>query len=258
MSAVIPPKQPKRVPPSLRLPIAAASTPPSLRLATTTTALLPPAVPRRAPLPLLALSVSAAALSLNSASSLSASSSSSDDNQQDSRGSEAGEQARRAGELLDAIRGPSTASSTGSSAIKTPPSAAASRRLRASASPSSSTATATTTEKVRLSADQDADDGRRGRLSLTLSISEGDAGRERGDREDGRDEGTLEDALRVQEEVEAEAMADVSPVTLVDLGKLGEGASGEVRKVRHTPSGRVMAKKVSKASKHLDERCLGS
>lgn len=34
------------------------------------------------------------------------------------------------------------------------------------------------------------------------------------------------------------------PDTLQDLGKLGEGASGEVRKVLHKPSGTVMAKKV--------------
>lgn len=32
--------------------------------------------------------------------------------------------------------------------------------------------------------------------------------------------------------------------TLQDLGRLGEGASGEVRKVLHKPSGLIMAKKV--------------
>lgn len=32
--------------------------------------------------------------------------------------------------------------------------------------------------------------------------------------------------------------------SLVDLGKLGEGASGEVRRVRHSPTGMIMAKKV--------------
>lgn len=36
--------------------------------------------------------------------------------------------------------------------------------------------------------------------------------------------------------------------TLQDLGRLGEGASGEVRKVLHKPSGLVMAKKVCPAS----------
>lgn len=34
------------------------------------------------------------------------------------------------------------------------------------------------------------------------------------------------------------------PDALQDLGRLGEGASGEVRKVLHKPSGKVMAKKV--------------
>lgn len=38
---------------------------------------------------------------------------------------------------------------------------------------------------------------------------------------------------------------DISPQTIKDLGRLGEGASGEVRRVLHVPSGMVMAKKVS-------------
>jgi mitogen-activated protein kinase kinase len=38
---------------------------------------------------------------------------------------------------------------------------------------------------------------------------------------------------------------DISPGALQDLGRLGEGASGEVRKVLHKPTGLVMAKKVS-------------
>ena len=42
----------------------------------------------------------------------------------------------------------------------------------------------------------------------------------------------------------------LSPDTLEDLGRLGEGASGEVRKVLHAPSGTVMAKKVQ------DKLCL--
>ncbi|GAA6014750.1 hypothetical protein JCM11491_001964 [Sporobolomyces phaffii] len=36
---------------------------------------------------------------------------------------------------------------------------------------------------------------------------------------------------------------DMSPAALQDLGRLGEGASGEVRKVLHKPTGLVMAKK---------------
>ncbi len=38
---------------------------------------------------------------------------------------------------------------------------------------------------------------------------------------------------------------EVGPEHLEDLGRLGEGASGEVRKVKHKSSGIVMAKKVS-------------
>lgn len=48
-----------------------------------------------------------------------------------------------------------------------------------------------------------------------------------------------------EEEGLLQAELDVSPATLIDLGRLGEGASGEVRKVRHTPTGIIMAKKVS-------------
>ncbi|BGP40371.1 Protein kinase C signaling pathway involved MAPKK protein [Rhodotorula kratochvilovae] len=36
---------------------------------------------------------------------------------------------------------------------------------------------------------------------------------------------------------------DISPGAIEDLGRLGEGASGEVRKVRHKPTGLIMAKK---------------
>ncbi|CAD6583755.1 MAG: Protein kinase C signaling pathway involved MAPKK protein [Cyphobasidiales sp. Tagirdzhanova-0007] len=44
----------------------------------------------------------------------------------------------------------------------------------------------------------------------------------------------------------------LSPDTLEDLGRLGEGASGEVRKVLHAPSGTVMAKKTIPASPNED------
>ncbi|TNY24774.1 kinase-like protein [Rhodotorula diobovata] len=36
---------------------------------------------------------------------------------------------------------------------------------------------------------------------------------------------------------------DISPATIEDRGRLGEGASGEVRKVLHKPTGLIMAKK---------------
>lgn len=41
-----------------------------------------------------------------------------------------------------------------------------------------------------------------------------------------------------------EELFDIRPETLEDMGRLGEGASGEVRKVRHIPTGKIMAKKV--------------
>lgn len=44
----------------------------------------------------------------------------------------------------------------------------------------------------------------------------------------------------------------LSPETLQDLGRLGEGASGEVRKVLHKPSNTVMAKKTIPSSPNED------
>ena len=44
----------------------------------------------------------------------------------------------------------------------------------------------------------------------------------------------------------------LSAGTLQDLGRLGEGASGEVRKVLHKPSGTVMAKKTIPSSPNED------
>lgn len=53
----------------------------------------------------------------------------------------------------------------------------------------------------------------------------------------------LEKGLSSDKEKNSSAL-DVQPSTLKDLGRLGEGASGEVRRVLHLPSGIVMAKKV--------------
>ena len=57
---------------------------------------------------------------------------------------------------------------------------------------------------------------------------------------------THEEAIDTHEEEEDEQL-EVNPTTVKDLGKLGEGASGEVRKVQHLRTGLVMAKKVSLA-----------
>lgn len=46
------------------------------------------------------------------------------------------------------------------------------------------------------------------------------------------------------EDEEDEDALDISPAAIEDLGRLGEGASGEVRKVRHKTTGLVMAQKV--------------
>lgn len=46
---------------------------------------------------------------------------------------------------------------------------------------------------------------------------------------------------------------EVTAATLQDLGRLGEGASGEVRKVIHKPTGVIMAKKVRLELRAFDE-----
>ena len=50
----------------------------------------------------------------------------------------------------------------------------------------------------------------------------------------------------------------LGPDTLQDLGRLGEGASGEVRRVLHRPSGTVMAKKVNRQSFRTVRHSVGN
>jgi hypothetical protein len=225
MSAVIPPKQVKRLPPSLRIaPTVSTETSPSIDSA------LPPPIARREP-PVLTLSVSLAALAVVPSSN------SASDEDQPSGSSEMGDQARRAEELLNAIRGPSLNSSTTSLQLSghqsTP---AAGLMKRTPERPGLRSALSVREDKLRR--------GRLTRLSTGGSGEGWENSTKRSERAEGREEGTLDDELRVQDV----AMMEVSPATLIDLGKLGEGASGEVRKVRHGPTGRVMAKKVSFAS----------
>lgn len=62
------------------------------------------------------------------------------------------------------------------------------------------------------------------------------------------DQNAHEEAVDLSEEDDE---LEVNPTTVKDLGKLGEGASGEVRKVQHIRTGLVMAKKVSSAHRPL-------
>lgn len=62
------------------------------------------------------------------------------------------------------------------------------------------------------------------------------------------DQNTHEEAVDLNEEEDEQL--EVNPTTVKDLGKLGEGASGEVRKVQHLRTGLVMAKKVSPTLRH--------
>ncbi|GAA5828818.1 hypothetical protein JCM11251_005885 [Rhodosporidiobolus azoricus] len=59
----------------------------------------------------------------------------------------------------------------------------------------------------------------------------------------GYNSGYESSAMSGTEDEDDDDAMDISPATIEDLARLGEGASGEVRKVRHKPTGMVMAKK---------------
>ncbi|KAK4054406.1 Protein kinase C signaling pathway involved MAPKK protein [Microbotryomycetes sp. JL201] len=119
-----------------------------------------------------------------------------------------GDQERMTGELLDVIRGPSALEDELSG--KT-------RRMQISST--STTSLTAKTEQSGSSASSNA---------LTVPSE---------DEADGDDELDSSTASPVCQRME------VTAATLQDLGRLGEGVSGEVRKVLHRPSGIVMAKK---------------
>ncbi|KAK4056752.1 Protein kinase C signaling pathway involved MAPKK protein [Microbotryomycetes sp. JL221] len=145
-----------------------------------------------------------------------------DDNGQDGGDDDAdeakwgeGDQERMTGELLDVIRGPSALEDELSG--KT-------RRMQLSDGPDGSQIALSSIPKALRSNSQLAVSDHTPR---NLDQAEDDA--------DGDDEGDTSPTTQQKLEVTAS--------TLQDLGRLGEGVSGEVRKVLHRPSGIVMAKK---------------
>jgi len=251
MSAIIPPKRPPRSPLKLQLPGTPSSDPPTpanrpkLSLASTPEP-SPSSSSTKPSLKLSSVSNKLATLSLNVpsryASALNGPSESDtelDDND-DSRPWALGEQERMAGELLDVINGPSAVGLEDELSGKTRRPRSASR---VSSRPSSSGSNAagndhSTTMPTKVF-------GGNGMLSppLTLptqvssahskiAVQGGGGGGSAIHHDEGHDD-DQEDEL------------DISPSALQDLGRLGEGASGEVRKVLHKPTGLVMAKKVS-------------
>jgi len=253
MSAILPPKRPPKSSLKLQLPGTPSSDPPTpsnrpkLSLVSTPTP-EPPSTSSTSNKPSLKLSSVSnklSALSLNVpsryASALNGPSESDtelDDND-DSRPWALGEQERMAGELLDVINGPSSVGLEDELSGKTRRPRSASRVSSSRPSSSGSNAAGKETSSTNLPMKVM---GGNGMLSPPLTsaiqvssvhsklVVEGGGGNALSD-------GGLED--------DHEDELDISPTALQDLGRLGEGASGEVRKVLHKPTGLVMAKKVS-------------
>lgn len=141
-----------------------------------------------------------------------------DDDDEEAKWGE-GDQERMAGELLDVIRGPIAVGLEDELSGRT-------RRMSALAGAAGHMGM-----------------GSR-RPSTTASLSESEAEEDGSPKlgGDGSAEGDQAEALKDLE---------VTPDSIQDLGRLGEGASGEVRKVLHRPSGQVMAKKVRSFLFHL-------
>jgi len=162
------------------------------------------------------------------------------DDNDDSRPWALGEQERMAGELLDVINGPSSVGLEDELSGKTRRPRSASRV--SSSRPSSSGSNAAGKEASSTNLPMKAMGGN-GMLSppLTSAIQVSSVHSklvvEGGGGGSAPSDGGLED--------DHEDELDISPSALQDLGRLGEGASGEVRKVLHKPTGLVMAKKVS-------------
>lgn len=152
-------------------------------------------------------------------------------------------------ELLDAIHGITTTTSSGSGGSSTSPSTA-----------SSTSTTTTTTIGVTTTGTTTISPGKNGmgmvagrpsllpRLPSSPLVGKGDDVSSRSSTGISQERVMMkeEEQRRVREE--EESSIEVSPAVLCDLGKLGEGASGEVRKVRHIPTGKLMAKKVTNVS----------
>ncbi|KAM0791444.1 hypothetical protein ACM66B_005899 [Microbotryomycetes sp. NB124-2] len=129
-----------------------------------------------------------------------------DDDADEARWGE-GDQERMTGELLDVIRGPSALEDELSGK----------------------------TRRMQISSTSNTPLGRPERTASSSSLGPAAASEDEADGDD--DESLDSSASPVCQKIE------VTASTLQDLGRLGEGVSGEVRKVLHKPSGIVMAKK---------------
>lgn len=250
-SAILPPKRPPRTPLKLSLASPAPTPPPALSLSRPSSShSTSSASSARPSLKLAAISSGLGQLSLSIpqagpsryATALNGPQDSDDDERppgsgystsdDDEDGDNAkwgeGDQERMAGELLDVIRGPVGLEDELSGRT---------RRMR-----------------MRSSSRVGADGSQRPTSSSSRSIEISQKGLFGGD-DSLEDEVATPQSARPPPPAEDDALEsavepimEVTAATIQDLGRLGEGASGEVRRVMHRPSGVIMAKKVSLTS----------
>lgn len=256
MSAIIPPKRPPRSPLKLQLPGSSPApsnlSTPSADLSIAPTSSRGPSSSSKPSLKLGGVTQKLSALSLNVpsryASALNGPSESDSELDDEQDGSNrpwaVGEQERMAGELLDVINGPSAIGLEDELSGRTRRARSASRV--SSSRPSSSQGLGHAQSREQFGTTTTTGGGAVGGMlsppllnvpstnsiptsssSSTLSpYGGGGSAIHDGETDDENDD------------------FDMSPGALQDLGRLGEGASGEVRKVLHKPTGLVMAKKV--------------
>ncbi|GAA5900805.1 uncharacterized protein JCM6883_004661 [Sporobolomyces salmoneus] len=255
MSAIIPPKRPPRSPLKLQLPGSSPApsnlSTPSADLSIAPTSSRGPSSSSKPSLKLGGVTQKLSALSLNVpsryASALNGPSESDSELDDEQDGSNrpwaVGEQERMAGELLDVINGPSAIGLEDELSGRTRRARSASRV--SSSRPSSSQGLGHAQSREQFGTTTTTGGGAVGGMlsppllnvpstnsiptsssSSTLSpYGGGGSAIHDGETDDENDD------------------FDMSPGALQDLGRLGEGASGEVRKVLHKPTGLVMAKK---------------
>jgi len=243
-SAILPPKRPPRTPLKLSLAAPSPIPPPSLSLSRPSSSQSPSSASSARPsLKLAAISSGVGQLSLSIpqagpsryATALngpqdsddeerppgSGYSTSDDDEDGDNAKWGEGDQERMAGELLDVIRGPVGLEDELSGRT---------RRMRMRSS-------SRVGERPSSSSSRSIEISQKGLFGGDDSLEDELATPQTARPPPPADDDALESAV--------EPIMEVTAATIQDLGRLGEGASGEVRRVMHRPSGVVMAKKVS-------------
>ncbi|GAA5943830.1 uncharacterized protein JCM15063_006514 [Sporobolomyces koalae] len=248
MSAILPPKRPPRTPLKLQLP---GVVPPASPLSEPTPDLTASG-PTKPSLKLASVTNKLSSLSLNVpsryASALNGPSESDteldDDHDSSNRPWAFGEQERMAGELLDVINGPTAIGLEDELSGRTRRARSASRV--SSSRPGSSQGLSPGLDRQHTSlsgAGFAVPTTRNGMLSPPLTSGTVTSPTPLDGAQMPPSGSALVDGNDDPGTESGDDELDISPATLQDLGRLGEGASGEVRKVLHKPTGLVLAKK---------------